>query len=93
MSDPADDGVEMKLDQALLEFMRRFDAGKVEDRDSFLAEFPDLAPQLRTLLDLQTQSHCLYLLLRKGMANRIVERKFPSMTRLCPRKRTKQISV
>ena len=51
MSDPADDGVEMKLDQALLEFMRRFDAGKVEDRDSFLAEFPDLAPQLRTLLD------------------------------------------
>jgi len=51
MSDPADDGVEMKLDQALLDFMRRSDAGKVEDRDSFLAEFPELAPQLRTLLE------------------------------------------
>lgn len=51
MSDPADDGVEMKLDQALLDFMRRSDAGKVDDRDSFLAEFPELAPQLGTLLE------------------------------------------
>jgi TRAP transporter TAXI family solute receptor len=51
MSDALDDGNELKLDQALLEFMRRFDAGKVEDREAFLNEFSDLAPQLRVLLD------------------------------------------
>ena len=51
MSDGLDEGTELKLDQALLEFIRRSDAGKVDDRESFLDEFPDIAPQLRALLD------------------------------------------
>jgi TRAP transporter TAXI family solute receptor len=51
MSDALDDGTETKLDQALLEFMRRFDAGLVEDREAFLNEFPEISNQLRTLLD------------------------------------------
>ncbi len=51
MSDELDDGIEMRLDQALLEFMRRFDAGNPDDRESFLGEHPELAPQLRVLLE------------------------------------------
>ena len=51
MSDELEDGNETKLDQALLEFMRRSDAGKIENREQFLNEFPELAPQLRILLD------------------------------------------
>jgi len=51
MPDELEDGNEMKLDQALLDFMRRFDAGKIEDREIFLNEYPEIASQLRTLLD------------------------------------------
>ncbi len=51
MSDQVDDGTEAKLDQALFDFMRRFDAGQIEDREVFLQEYPELASQLRTLLD------------------------------------------
>ncbi len=51
MSDELEDGNETRLDQALLEFMRRSDAGEMEDREAFLKEFPELAPQLRSLLD------------------------------------------
>ncbi len=51
MSNDFDDEHENQLDKALLEFMRRFDAGKAEDRESFYQEFPDLEPQLRKLLD------------------------------------------
>ena len=51
MSDQLDDGIEAKLDQALLDFMRRFDAGQIEDREVFLQEYIEIAPQLRTLLD------------------------------------------
>jgi eukaryotic-like serine/threonine-protein kinase len=51
MSDEVQEGEEIELDQALLEFMRRFDAGQIDDRESFLQEFPDLAPRLRVLLD------------------------------------------
>jgi eukaryotic-like serine/threonine-protein kinase len=51
MSDALDDGTEMKIDQALLDFMRRFDAGNADDRESFLNEHPDIAPQLKALLE------------------------------------------
>jgi eukaryotic-like serine/threonine-protein kinase len=51
MSDEHEEGTETELDQALLEFMRRFDAGKIEDRAAFLLEYPEIAPQLRALLD------------------------------------------
>lgn len=51
MSDELDDGTEMKLDQALLDFMRRFDSGNPDDRETFLAEHSDIAPQLRVLLE------------------------------------------
>ncbi len=51
MSDELEDRNETNLDQALLEFMRRSDAGEIEDREAFLKEFSDLAPQLRLLLD------------------------------------------
>ncbi len=51
MPDELEDGTEIKLDQALLDFMRRFDAGEIENREAFLAEYPEIAPQLRTLLD------------------------------------------
>lgn len=50
MSDDLEDAAETKLDQALLEFMRRSDAGMIEDREVFFSEFPELAPQLRVLL-------------------------------------------
>ena len=51
MSDEFEDGTETKLDQALLDFMRRLDAGKIEDREVFLKEYPDIEAQLRALLD------------------------------------------
>ena len=51
MSNDFDDDHENQLDKALLEFMRRFDAGKAEDRESFYREFPALETQLRKLLD------------------------------------------
>ena len=51
MSDDLDDGDEHQLDGALLEFMRRFDAGQVDDRERFYEEFPELAPKLRKLLE------------------------------------------
>ena len=51
MSEELEDGTESKLDQALLDFMRRSDAGQIEDRDVFLNEYPEIATQLRTLLD------------------------------------------
>ena len=51
MSEELEDGTESKLDQALLDFMRRSDAGQIEDREVFLNEYPEIATQLRTLLD------------------------------------------
>ncbi len=51
MSEEFEDGTESKLDQALLDFMRRSDAGQIEDREVFLKEYPEIATQLRTLLD------------------------------------------
>jgi len=51
MSDDQEDGTELELDRALLDFMRRFDAGKIDDRESFLEEYPEIASRLRTLLD------------------------------------------
>ena len=51
MSDQLDDNIETKLDQALLDFMRRFDLGQIENREVFLQEYAEIAPQLRTLLD------------------------------------------
>jgi TRAP transporter TAXI family solute receptor len=51
MSDDPDDGNELKVDQALLDFMRRFDAGNPEDRETFLKEHPEIADQLRVLLE------------------------------------------
>ena len=51
MSDQVKDDTEAKLDQALLDFMRRFDAGQIENREVFLQEYPELATPLRTLLD------------------------------------------
>lgn len=51
MSDQVEDGTEAKLDRALLDFRRRFDAGQIEDREVFLREYPELATQLRILLD------------------------------------------
>lgn len=51
MSEDFDGDQEHQLDKALLEFMRRFDAGKGDDRESFYKEFPELELQLRKLLD------------------------------------------
>ncbi|HUP81488.1 MAG TPA: serine/threonine-protein kinase, partial [Pirellula sp.] len=51
MSDQLDDDIEAKLDQALLDFMRRFDTGQISNREVFLEEYAEIAPQLRTLLD------------------------------------------
>ena len=51
MSDEHVEGTEMELDQALLDFMRRFDEGKIQDREAFLQEYPEIASQLRALLD------------------------------------------
>lgn len=51
MSGDLDDGTEMKLDQALLDFMRRFDSGNQEDRETFLKEHPEIAAQLKSLLE------------------------------------------
>ena len=51
MADEQEEVNETELDQALLDFMRRFDAGNIQDRETFLLEYPEIAPQLRTLLD------------------------------------------
>jgi TRAP transporter TAXI family solute receptor len=42
---------ELQLDSALLAFLKRHDQGEKVDRESFFLEHPDLADQLRTLLD------------------------------------------
>jgi TRAP transporter TAXI family solute receptor len=42
---------ELQLDSALLAFLKRHDAGEKVDRESFLREHPELAEQLRVLLD------------------------------------------
>lgn len=42
---------EMQLDSALLAFLKRHDHGEKVDRESFLREHPELAEQLRSLLD------------------------------------------
>jgi hypothetical protein len=51
MINESDDESELELDQALLEFMRRFDAGNPEDRDTFLQRYPQLSGRLSELLD------------------------------------------
>jgi len=51
MADEQEEGNETELDRALLDFMRRFDAGDIQDRETFLLEYPEIAPQLQTLLD------------------------------------------
>jgi TRAP transporter TAXI family solute receptor len=51
MNDTPDDASEQELDRALLEFMRRFDAGNPEDRESFLQRYPQLADRLSVLLE------------------------------------------
>lgn len=42
---------ELKLDSAWAEYMRRCDAGEALDRESFVKQFPEIADQLKGLLD------------------------------------------
>ncbi len=51
MSPPEDEKAEEQLDAALLDFFRRNDSGNPTDREQFLAEHPQIASQLRELLD------------------------------------------
>lgn len=51
MSPSEDEQIEQQLDAALLEFFRRNDSGEPTDRERYLAEYPNIATQLRELLD------------------------------------------
>jgi TRAP transporter TAXI family solute receptor len=51
MSPPDDEKTEEQLDAALLDFFRRNDSGEQTDREQFLTEHSEIAPQLRELLD------------------------------------------
>lgn len=51
MADEKEKDEEVQVDQALLAFLRRHDQGEQVDRESFLREHPELAQQLRSLLD------------------------------------------
>lgn len=51
MADEKEKDEEVQVDQALLAFLRRHDEGEHVDRESFLREHPELAEQLRSLLD------------------------------------------
>jgi TRAP transporter TAXI family solute receptor len=51
MADNEEQKEELQLDSALLAFLKRHDHGEVVDRESFLREHPELAEQLRSLLD------------------------------------------
>ncbi|AMV33790.1 hypothetical protein VN12_16805 [Pirellula sp. SH-Sr6A] len=51
MNDEPDDNSELELDRALLEFMRRYDVGNPEDRETFLQRYPQYASHLSELLD------------------------------------------
>jgi eukaryotic-like serine/threonine-protein kinase len=51
MNNDQEDDQEIELNQALLEFLRRYDAGEVEDRSEFLRNYPELAEKLSELLD------------------------------------------
>jgi eukaryotic-like serine/threonine-protein kinase len=51
MSPSEDEKTEEQLDAALLDFFRRNDSGESTDREQFLTEHSDIAPQLRELLD------------------------------------------
>ena len=51
MLPPEDEKTEQQLDAALLDFFRRNDSGETTDREQFLTEHADIAPQLRELLN------------------------------------------
>ena len=46
-----DDKNEEELDVALVDFLRRHDAGELPNRDAFVKEYPGLAESLTELLD------------------------------------------
>jgi eukaryotic-like serine/threonine-protein kinase len=50
MNGDQDDDPEIELNNALLEFMRRYDSGHLEDREAFLKNYPELAEKLSELL-------------------------------------------
>jgi TRAP transporter TAXI family solute receptor len=51
MGDNEEQQEELQIDHALLEFLKRHDQGEIVDREAFLREHPELASQLRSLLD------------------------------------------
>lgn len=51
MNDEPDDDSELELDRALLEFMRLYDVGNPEDRETFLKRYPQYANRLSELLE------------------------------------------
>ncbi len=51
MPSPKDDPIENQIDEALLDFLRRCDANEPTDRETFLRQYPSIAPQLRELLE------------------------------------------
>ncbi len=51
MALPEDEKVDDRLDAILADFLGKIDAGETVDREAFLNEYPELAPQLRELLD------------------------------------------
>ncbi|XZE20773.1 serine/threonine-protein kinase [Pirellulaceae bacterium SH449] len=50
MNGDQDDDPEIELNNALLEFMRRYDSGEIEDREAFLKSYPEISDKLSELL-------------------------------------------
>lgn len=50
MNGDQDDDPEIELNKALLEFMRRYDSGEIEDREAFLKSYPEISDKLAELL-------------------------------------------